>query len=92
MVTSSTARSVLHQSASIPQHAYIRGSLDRYCVCLEVEKCRRGSKVNLSRGACVDDSVTSVNDRVTGVNYREKSVVDGVASVDHSSYAGRPSR
>ena len=48
--------------------------------------------MNLSRGACVDDKVASVNDRVTGVNYREKRVMDGVASVDHSSYAGRPSQ
>jgi hypothetical protein len=41
--------------------------------------------VNLSRGACVDNNVTSVNDRATDVDYREKKAVDGVASVDYSS-------
>ena len=49
-------------------------------------------KVNLSRGACVDDNVTSVDDRVTGVNCRKKRVVDRVASVDHSSHVHTPSK
>ena len=42
--------------------------------------------MNLGRGACVDDNVTSVDDRVTGVNCRKKRVVGRVASVDHSSH------
>ena len=42
--------------------------------------------MNLGRGACVDDNVTSVNDRVTGVNCRQKRVMDRVASVDHNSH------
>ena len=43
--------------------------------------------MNLSRGACVDDNITSVDDRVTGVNCRQKRVVDSVASVDHSLHS-----